>query len=281
VDNETVNHGDSVSGKSRDFMRALLLRAAVLCAGLGVASSVQAADIAPGIPEAKVVESQSGWTYTVAPYFWAAGLSGDMAQFGLPEVHIDSDFGDIWDNLDFAFMAAGEARYERFSVFADIMYTKLGGDAHTRRGILADSVDVTSKTFAGLLGAGYSVLENQSGHLDVVGGVRVWSVDTTIGFNGGLLGGREANDGATWVDALAGLRGNYFFTPEIYVTGWGLVGGGGAVLDWDVALTLGYKFTDKISAVAGYRAVGVNYNNDGFVCDVVEQGPIIGVAFHF
>jgi hypothetical protein len=55
----------------------------------------------------------------------------------------------------------------------------------------------------------------------------------------------------------------------------------GADLDWDVALTLGYKFTDTISAVAGYRAVGVNYNNDGFVFDVVEQGPIIGVAFHF
>ena len=262
-------------------MRVLWLQAAALCVGLGVASSAYTADIAPGIPDAKVVQSESGWTYTVAPYFWAAGLSGDMAQFDLPEVHIDSDFGDILDNLDFAFMAAGEARYDRFSIFADVMYTKLGADANTRRGFLADSVDVTSKTFAGLLGAGYSVLENQSGHLDIVGGVRVWSVDTTISFNGGLLGGREEDDGATWVDALVGVRGNYFFTPEVYVTGWGLVGGGGADVDWDVSLALGYKFTDTISAVAGYRAVGVNYDNDGFVFDVVEQGPIIGVAFHF
>ncbi|ACI58314.1 conserved hypothetical protein (plasmid) [Rhizobium leguminosarum bv. trifolii WSM2304] len=262
-------------------MRILLLPAVVLCVGLGVASSAYTADIAPGIPEAKVVETESGWTYTAAPYFWAAGLSGDMAQFGLPEVHIDSSFDDILENLDFAFMAAGEARYDRFSIFADIMYTKLGADANTRRGILADSVDVTSKTFAGLLGVGYSVLDSQSGHLDIVGGVRVWSVDTTIGFNGGLLDGREADDGATWVDALAGVRGNYFFTPEVYVTGWGLVGAGGADLDWDVSLALGYKFTDTISAVAGYRAVGVNYDNDGFVFDVVEQGPIIGVAFHF
>jgi hypothetical protein len=78
-----------------------------------------------------------------------------------------------------------------------------------------------------------------------------------------------------------GVRGNYFFTPEIYLTGWGLVGGGGADIDWDVALGVGYKFTDTISAVAGYRALGVNYNNDGFVFDVVQQGPIIGVAIHF
>ncbi|MEI3854919.1 MULTISPECIES: hypothetical protein [unclassified Ensifer] len=262
-------------------MRSLLLLATVLGAGLGVASSAYTADITLGIPDAKVVESEGGWTYTVAPYFWAAGLSGDVAQFSLPEVHINSNFGDILENLDFAFMAAGEARHDRFSIFADVMYTKLGAEAGTRNGILADSVDVTSKTFAGLLGAGYSVLENQSGHLDIVGGVRVWSVDTTIGFNGGLLGGRQRDDGATWVDALAGVRGNYFVTPEFYVTGWGLVGGGGADLDWDVSLALGYKFTQTISAVAGYRAVGVNYNNDGFVFDVVEQGPIIGVTFHF
>jgi hypothetical protein len=262
-------------------MKAISLHAAVLCAGLAASSSVWSADITPLTPDAKATETQSGWTFTVAPYFWVAGISGDIAQFGLPEAHIDANFGDILQNLDFAFMAAGEARYDRYSVFGDIIYTKLGADANTRNGILADSVDVTSKTFAGLLGVGYSVLEDQSGHLDVVGGIRVWSVDTNISFNGGILGGIERDDSATWVDGLVGVRGNYFFTPEIYLTGWGLVGGGGADIDWDVALGVGYKFTDTISAVAGYRALGVNYNNDGFVFDVVQQGPIIGVAIHF
>ncbi|MFS2176880.1 hypothetical protein ACCC98_13100 [Rhizobium pisi] len=262
-------------------MKSILLQAAIVCAGLGLSTSLQAADITPLQPQAKVTESPSGWTFTVAPYFWGAGLSGDIAQFGLPEVHIDSSFSDIFQNLDFAFMAAGEARYDRFSVFGDIIYTKLGADGDTRRGILADSVDITSKTFAGLLGVGYSVLEDQSGHLDVVGGVRVWSVDTDISFNGGILDGIERSDSATWVDGMAGVRGNYFFTPEVYLTGWGLIGAGGADVDWDVALALGYKFTDTISAVAGYRALGVNYDNDGFVFDVVEQGPILGIAFHF
>lgn len=203
------------------FMTAFILRAAVLCAGLVATSPGWAADPTPLTPDAKVVESPSGWTFTVAPYFWMAGISGDIAQFGLPEVHIDSDFGDILENLDFAFMAAGEARYDRYSIFGDIIYTKLGADGNTPHGILTDSVDVTSKTFAGLLGVGYSVLEDQSGHLDVVGGIRVWSVDTNISFNGGVLGGIEQDDSATWVDGLVGVRGNYFFTPEIYLTGWG------------------------------------------------------------
>lgn len=254
---------------------------AIVCAALAIASPAMTADLTPLTPDARQVESPSGWTFTVAPYFWMAGISGDTAQFGLPEVHMDADFGDVLSNLDFAFMAAGEARYDRFSVFGDVIYTKLGADASTPAGILADSVDVTSKTFAGLLGVGYSVLESPSGHLDIVGGVRVWSVDTTIGFSGGLLDGREGDDGDTWVDGIAGLRGNYFFTPEFYMTGWGLIGAGGADIDWDVALALGYKFNDKVSAVAGYRALGVNYSNDGFVFDAVQQGPIIGVAFHF
>lgn len=111
--------------------------------------------------------------------------------------------------------------------------------------------------------------------------MRVWSAKTEISFNGGILDGVDVEDSATWVDAVAGVRGNYFFTPEIYVTGWGLLGAGGADIDWDVALGLGYKFNDTISAVAGYRALGVNYDNDGFVFDVVQQGPIIGVAIRF
>jgi len=272
-----------LSGK-RDrgiLMKTIHLPAIVMLAVLSTTSLGDAADLTPLAPEAKTVETRSGWEFTVAPYFWAAGISGNVRQFGLPEVKIDADFGDILDNLDFAFMATAEARYDRYSIVGDIIYVKLGADAHTPRGIFADSVGVTSETFAGLLGVGYAVLEDQNGHLDVFGGMKVWSVETDITFNGGLLAGVERDDSATWVDAVVGLRGNYFFTPEIYVTGWGLVGGGGADVDWDVGLGLGYKFNDTISAVAGYRAIGVNYEDDGFVFDVVQQGPIIGVAFHF
>jgi hypothetical protein len=106
-------------------MKAISLHAAVLCAGLAASSSVWSADITPLTPDAKATETQSGWTFTVAPYFWVAGISGDIAQFGLPEAHIDANFGDILQNLDFAFMAAGEARYDRYSVFGDIIYTKV------------------------------------------------------------------------------------------------------------------------------------------------------------
>ncbi|MGI0524678.1 hypothetical protein [Rhizobium giardinii] len=246
------------------------------------ASGVMAADAySPMTPQVQQAETDEGWTFAFAPYFWAAGLSGDVAQFGLPTVEVDSSFSDILDHLDFGAMAIGEARYDRYSIFGDVMYSKISGSAGTPRGIVASNVEVTSETFAGLLGVGYSIIDDNSARLDVVGGARVWSVDTDLSFSGGILDGVSRHDGATWVDAVAGFRGNYAITPEIYLTGWGLIGAGQADLDWDVAAAIGYHFSDTISAVVGYRALGVDYSKDGFVFDVVQQGPILGMVIRF
>jgi len=258
------------------FAAIALVWGSVLALPAGAADAISAT-----APEAAPV-LEDGWTFSVTPYFWAAGISGETQQFGVPiVVDIDSDFSDILDNLDFAAMAIAEARYGHYSVYGDLIYTKLGASSSTPFGILADSVDVTSSTFAGLAAAGYSVLDGPAGHLDIVGGVRVWSVDTEISFNGGLLDGRSVDDGATWVDAMVGVRGNYAFTQNFYATGWGLIGAGGADLDWDVEAGLGYRFNETFSATVGYRAMGVDYNDDGFLFDVVEQGPILGLTINF
>ncbi|MCC2609366.1 hypothetical protein ABK249_11375 [Neorhizobium sp. Rsf11] len=245
-------------------------------------SAASAADLQQPfiIPEAKPAVSD-GWTFAVSPYFWGAGISGDVGQFGLPAVHLESDFGDILKDLDFGFMAVGEARYDRFSIFGDVIYTKVSSGASTPLGIVAERVDATSETFAGLVGAGYAVFQDGPSNIDVVAGARVWHASTEISFSGGLLGGVSAKDSATWVDAMAGVRGRYFLTDNLYLSAWALVGAGQADLDWDLAAGIGYQFNDRISAVAGYRALGVDYSNDGFVFDVVQQGPILGLVVRF
>ncbi|RNJ45842.1 hypothetical protein B5V01_11175 [Mesorhizobium erdmanii] len=265
----------------KTFYRTVTRGWAALCL-LYLAHPAGAADlVSPVTPELRPVETEQGWTFAVAPYFWGAGLSGDVAQFGLPTVEVDSDFSDILKNLDFAAMAVAEARYDRYSIFGDLMYVKISAGNGTPRGVLATSVDLTSQTFSGLVGAGYSVFQSDAGHLDFVGAMRVWSVNTDLDFHGGILDGVSASDGKTWVDGLVGVRANYSLTPEVYLTGWGMVGAGGANVDWDVAGALGYRFNDRFSAVAGYRALGVNYRNDGFVFDVIQQGPIMGLVMRF
>ena len=250
--------------------------------GAMLAFPVRAADVISATAPAVESAVSDGWTFSVTPYFWAAGLSGETGAFDLPDIDIDADFSNILDNLDFAAMAIVDARHGRYSIFGDLIYTKLSADSATPRGVLATTVEVTAETFAGLVGAGYSVLEGPSGHLDVVGGIRVWSVDTDLSFNGLFLNGQSFSDGATWVDGLVGVRGNYSFTPRFYFTGWALVGAGGADIDWDVAGGLGYRINDRFSATLGYRALGVDYSNDdGFLFDVVQQGPILGLTVRF
>jgi len=260
-------------------LRRIGLAAAIT---LLTAATALAADVSPLVmPQTALDESSEDWSFAASPYFWGAGLSGKVSQFGLPTIKIDADFSDMLQKLDFAFMGAAELRHERFSVIGDFMYIKLSSDADTPIGLLTKEIDVQSETVAGLIGVGYAVLDGDRGHLDVVGGVRVWSVDTKITLNGGFLDGRSKSDGATWVDGLAGLRGRYAVTDEWFVSGWGLVGTGGANIDWDVAANIGYQFNDTISAVAGYRALGVNYRSDGFVFDTVQQGPILGMTVKF
>ncbi|PJO49114.1 hypothetical protein CQ052_19255 [Ochrobactrum sp. MYb15] len=255
---------------------------ALLLFSVAAGASVKAADLHQPfiVPEAKPA-GIDGWTFAASPYFWGASISGDVGQFGLPAVHLESDFGDILKDLDFGFMAIGEARYDRFSIFGDVMYTKLSSGASTPLGVVAGRVDVTSETFAGLVGAGYAVFQEGRSNLDLVAGARVWHASTEISFSGGVLDGVSGSDGATWVDAMAGFRGRYFLSDSFYLSAWGLIGAGQADLDWDLAAGLGYEFNDRISSVAGYRALGVDYSNDGFVFDAVQQGPILGLVLRF
>src|SRR5437763_11052243 len=112
------------------MLKARILTVAFLGAQIGIAN---AADLVPppAPPE---------WTFTLAPYVWAAGLHGDVAQFGLPSIDVDASFADILNHFDLGFMGAGEARYDRFSIATDLMWVKVSAEKNTPLGILADNV---------------------------------------------------------------------------------------------------------------------------------------------
>lgn len=255
---------------------ALLMTSALL-----PASGCLAADALPVTAPSPTERDPDRVTFAFSPYLWIAGITGDTAVFGLPEVHSSESFGDILKDIDFGFMGAGELRYGDFSVLTDISYARVTSDSATPRGVLADSVDLKQETFSAMLGVGYTLIGGEESRLDAVLGAKLWWTETTISFTGGPLGGVSGTDEATWVDGLAGFRGVYSITPEIYLTGWGYIGAGGADLDWDVMAGVGYKWKESISAVIGYRALGVDYSNGSLTNDIVEHGPILGVVFRF
>lgn len=264
------------------IMKLFVATSIALCALYGKYSSAHAGDMLPVSPRLESNSTEPDqWHFSASPYFWAAGIDGKVGQFGLTPTRLKSDFSSILNDLDFSFMGVAEARYDRYSLFSDVMYTKISKGGNSPVGFLSKSVDVTSQTFSGFFGGGYSVFEDDKGRLDLVAGARVWYASTEISISGGLLDGKSKSDNAFWVDAVAGIRGQYFLTDNLYLTGWALVGGGQAKLDWDVTAAFGYRIQQNLSAVAGYRALGVDYSHDGFVYDVVQQGPILGLVYHF
>lgn len=262
--------------RNRTAVAALALLSATTAGTAGLA-----ADLPPRSAEPVPPPAVEQWRFSASAYGWAAGLSGNVRQFNMPTIHMSQSFGDILKDLDFAGMLYGEARHGRFSVLADVMYTKISSGSGTPRGVIANRVDVTSQSFTGFLGAGYAIVDTPRTRIDLVAGLRVWNADTEISFSGGALAGVSASDSATWVNGLAGVRARHFLTDSVFLSGWGLVGAGQAKLDWDIGATIGYRFNQHVSAVAGYRALGVDYRRGGFVYDVVQHGPITGLVVHF
>lgn len=248
--------------------------AAILGAAIGQA---QAADLS-------VVPSDTNdWTFTGAAYLWAAGIEGQSGVFGFPPQDVDLSFGDVLNNLDVAFMGLGEARNGPLSIGVDMSFAKLGTNVGTPFGIAATDVDVTAKTLMATGIAGYALLDNGNAHLDAIAGARLWSVSTDFDFNGGILNGTSAHDSATWVDPLVGVKFKANVGEDVYLSGWGMLGGFGAGSDlmWDVMGGVGYDWSDSFSLFAGYRAVSVDYRGNGFVYDVVQQGPVLAGLFRF
>lgn len=224
------------------------------------------------------------WSLNISPYAWAASLKGTAAAVpGLPSIKVDADFKDILENLDLAAMTLVELRYRKFGAYADIIYTDISSDAKTPRQILFDDIDVESEMFIGTFGGAYRAVEGDRGFLDLLAGARVWSVDTHLDLNGGLLDGREIEDNENWVDPVIGVKGRFDFGHGLFLYGMGNVGGFGVASDltWDVFGGLGYRFNETFSAIAGYRHLEVDYSHEAFKFDVELSGPVIGGTIHF
>ena len=225
----------------------------------------------------------SDWTITAAPYLWASGLDGNVGAFGIPTQSIDLSFGDVVEDLDFAFMGVAEARRGRISIGVDLAYARLSDAIGTPAGVIANSVDATLKTFMGTVVAGYDLVPDAATDLDLIADARFWSVDTELRVVGGPLGGRTISDGDDWVDPVVGLEVRHSVDENLYLAGWAMVGGFGAGSDSmrDVMGGLGYRVSDRTSLYFGYRPAGVDYRCGGFVYDVTQKGPVFDGVFRF
>ena len=258
--------------------RSFVRWAATVIVGLG--STLGAAGSAA---DEMASEEQAGWEFGLVPYLWMASLKGDLATISeLPAVDVDASFPDIFEKTGFAFMLAAEARRERLGLVADFTYMELSADGDPPGPLFSD-VDIENATFLGTLAPFYRVFENDRVWLDVLAGIRIWSIETDLKLAPGIAAGRSIEDQETWVDPLIGGRGSVQLWGPILLSSAFDIGGFGAASDlaWQVIGTLDYRFSKRLLFRAGYRHVDVDYEDGGFEFDVAMSGAILGAVVGF
>ena len=221
------------------------------------------------------------WQFQFSPYFWLAGLHGTGGT-GNRTTEVDESFGDVFDVLNFAFMATFEARKGKFISLTDVEYVSIS-DERATPGPLFSTVDAGFKTFIFDQEVGYRLFDNpeKGASLDVLGGIRVWHASTDFEFGAGILPATRIEASRNWVDGVGGLRGKMALSPKLFLTGKFDLGGGGSNFTWQIFAGAGYTLNPKIALIFGYRALDVNYNKNNFVYDMNQRGPILGVGFRF
>jgi hypothetical protein len=234
-------------------------------------------------------KSDDKWHFHIAPYVWLAGQKGTVATLpGLPPADIDVDFSDILDDLEFAGMLVGEVRKGRFGLFMDILYTDVEGEDPTPLGIFYSSVSVRTTSWNLSAAALYRLAERQSWFLDVIGGFRYWHIDSELKLKGAAFPAvfpeQSVSHSEDWIDPLIGLKGmSSLGNSKFFVNGGFAIGGFGVGSEflWDAQAYIGYRWTKLFAISLGYRYLDVDYDNDGFLYDVAQYGPILGLSFRF
>jgi hypothetical protein len=103
-----------------------------------------------------------------------------------------------------------------------------------------------------------------------------------------LLGlSRRVEKSKDWIDPIIGARFRADLSKKFSLAVRGDIGGFsvGSDFTWNASAILGYHFSQTVSAWLGYRALGVDYESGSgfskFKYDVIMQGPIVGLGFHF
>lgn len=86
-----------------------------------------------------------------------------------------------------------------------------------------------------------------------------------------------------WWDPFVGLRGRYYLSKPIYLTGRADIGGFGvgSELAWQVNAGVGFQIARNVFSEVTYRIYDVNYRHDGLIFDALTHGVEVSAGINF
>jgi ABC-type antimicrobial peptide transport system permease subunit len=262
----------------------------------------------------EAVPPGGGWDVTITPYGWMTGINGTITARGR-EVSTAMSFIDLVQNSDelIPFMGAWSVGKDRFEIFGDFFYSKLGFSAEKSKQVNpVAGLELSAKGKAGLdttltiaqVAAAYDIIKQGGTSVGVYAGARYWSVDADLSLkitgevNLSNLGlkrkGKYAvakSGGFDWVDPLVGVKVKQELTPMDEIMLVADIGGFGVGSEFSWQVFGGYSHNWQISrstqmALAlGYRILSVDYQEGSGInskgIDLTLHGPLAGLTFRW
>jgi hypothetical protein len=253
-----------------------------------------------------------GWTFAVAPYGWLPTISTDFAyagpRGGTVTANISAGIGDYISELNFALMVGAEARYDRFAIMTDLVYTNASvttSNSHLSSINLGSGpipiplelqLDTGTRLAATIwsLAGGYTLLRGEWGNLDAVAGLRMLFFGATTNYtlsDDVLLPNRtialsrtgSLNLGTTKAEGVGGVTGRInipnsgFYLPLYFDAG-----GGSVPFTWQAYGAIAYQAASWVDLSAGYRYLSFRGgNNHNGVQNLSFGGALLAANFRF
>lgn len=225
------------------------------------------------------------WHFSTIGYVFAAGAYGKTTpRSPLPPVDLSLSFGDVLKAFKFALMGAAEVRKDRLVFMGDLMWVHLGESKglSIRDSNFAD-VKIDSKTTAITALAGYRVVNKGPIILDLLAGTQLNGNKQEVEYSGTVVDA-TASLSKIWFDPIVATRISAPLASKTNLSLYGDIGGFGigSHLTWQGIATVNYQISRKMNAGLGWRYFKINYkDNDGFLYDVAQSGPIVTLRTDF
>ncbi len=226
----------------------------------------------------------SDWRYSATLYGWLTSLNAKLGT-RLGTVEVNQSLSDILDQLDFAAFGTFEAQRGRWSLIADLAHADLSKTAAPLPGAPFGGVRVDTRVTAISGYAAYRVVETGTAGLDIAGGLRWYRLSLGAGLAGAGAPPLGIDRSNSWVDPVIGVRTVWAFgqgwrgAVSLDAGGFGI--GSASDLSWQATAEVEYAFSDRWSALVGYRHLSIDRPANRRTRKLDISGPVIGVRARF